>query len=240
MRIIAHRGMSARAPENTRAALRGAMRCGADGAEIDIRLTRDGEIVLLHDETVDRTSNITGRVADLTWQTLARADAGSWFDPAFAGEGVPRLADVLGEWPAGRRLFIELKVGTPLLAPLAAVLERHRGKDLILLGFDPDLMAAAVKAVPGWPVHVDLEAPPEAEDRWLSQQICRAGAAGWGGLSFGVAAGWQSHWPRVLHEAGLECAAWTVDDIAVARRLRDDGVDALMTNDPACLLRGLA
>lgn len=86
MMILAHRGASAYAPENTLAAFYKAVELGANGLELDLRAARDGEIVVIHDATVDRTTNGTGPVADYTWDELQRLDAGSWFSDAYAGE----------------------------------------------------------------------------------------------------------------------------------------------------------
>ena len=107
--ISAHRGFAAVAPENTLAALELAWRAGATVAEIDVQLTRDGHVVLMHDRSVARTTNGSGFVADLTRAELQALDAGAWFDRKFAGERVPTLADVLN-WSGGRLGFlIELK-----------------------------------------------------------------------------------------------------------------------------------
>lgn len=93
--IIAHRGASAEAPENTRAAIELAAELGARWVEIDVQLTADDELVVIHDATVDRTTDGTGAVLDLTLAQLRELDAGSWFDPAFAGQRIPTLDDVV-------------------------------------------------------------------------------------------------------------------------------------------------
>ena len=108
--VIGHRGAAGLAPENTLAALHKAHAVGCRWVEIDLRLTADGALVLLHDERIDRTTNGRGRVARLPWAALQRYDAGGWFDPAFAGEPVPSLAEaiaVLGECGLGAN--VELK-----------------------------------------------------------------------------------------------------------------------------------
>ena len=99
---IAHRGFSAAAPENTSVAVRKGMAVGADGCEFDVRLSRDGVVVLMHDATVDRTTDGTGRVAELTLADLRRLDAGSWKDAEFRGERVPTLGEALSMMPRNR------------------------------------------------------------------------------------------------------------------------------------------
>jgi glycerophosphoryl diester phosphodiesterase len=108
--VIGHRGASAYAPENTLASFALAMELRADWFELDCTLTKDGEVIVIHDETVDRTTNAKGNVADLTLAELKRLDAGSWKDPKFAGERLPTLAEALD---LARRLhigvYIEIK-----------------------------------------------------------------------------------------------------------------------------------
>jgi glycerophosphoryl diester phosphodiesterase len=94
-RVIAHRGFSGVAPENTLVAIRRGIEIGADMAEIDVTLSKDGYVVVIHDETLDRTTNGTGPVSDATLEELQRLDAGSWFAPEFAGEKIPTLGEVL-------------------------------------------------------------------------------------------------------------------------------------------------
>ena len=95
MELFAHRGVSGEAPENTLAAFKAAAESGAHGIELDVQLTKDGQIVVIHDETIDRTTNGTGYVKDLTWEQLRTYDAGSWFHPSFKGESIPSLEEVL-------------------------------------------------------------------------------------------------------------------------------------------------
>lgn len=119
--IIAHRGASANAPENTIASFRRAIEIGADGVELDVRLSKDGVPVVVHDATLQRTAGLNDRVADLTAEKLSRVDAGSWFNasyprlarPEYAREGIPSLRTVLRllekmEGP----IYIEMKCGT--------------------------------------------------------------------------------------------------------------------------------
>lgn len=110
--VIAHRGARRTHPENTMAAFEAAASLGADGIEFDVQLARDGTPVVMHDETVDRTTDGTGRVDELTAIELARLDAGGWLGQEFAGEGVPFLLEVL-EWARGNALtlHVELKDG---------------------------------------------------------------------------------------------------------------------------------
>src|SRR5689334_5561196 len=130
MLILAHRGASGYAPENTWPAFELAREMGAGGIETDIQLTSDGVLVLVHDTNLDRTSDGSGPVADLTWDELERLDAGSWLDSRFAGQRIVRL-DAFLDWCfpdplAASDLVICLEVKAPLAAdPIVAVLSNY-------------------------------------------------------------------------------------------------------------------
>lgn len=111
--VVCHKGANAVAPENTYAAAQQAIDWGADTVEVDIWTSRDGEMVLMHDETVDRTTDGSGYVLGLTAKEMAALDAGSWFGPAFAGERIPLLREFL-PWIKGRaRVFLDVKFAHP-------------------------------------------------------------------------------------------------------------------------------
>ncbi len=157
--VSAHRGDSANAPENTLAALEAAWRAGADMAEIDVQLTRDGQIVLMHDRTVDRTTTGRGYVKDLTLAELRALDAGSRFTPRFRGERVPTLRDVL-EWARGRlALLVELKNlpfrDLPLVDRTLDLVEEMGVEDgVVLAGFDHPMLREIHRRRPGWPLEM--------------------------------------------------------------------------------------
>ena len=127
MRVIAHRGASGYAPENTAAAFAKAIAMGADAIETDVRLSADGELVLIHDATVTRTTDGRGPVADHTLAELRALDAGRWFSDAFAGERVPTLAelieDVAPRIPVGLEIKDRAATGPTIAAIRAAGIE---------------------------------------------------------------------------------------------------------------------
>ncbi len=131
--LVGHRGASAMAPENTMVSFERALADGADALEMDVWISADGHAVVIHDETVDRTTDGTGKVKDMSLADLRKLDAGSWFDPQFAGEKIPTLDEVLG-WAAGKlRLILELKYSyddasfDPELAPVVVkLIQEHR------------------------------------------------------------------------------------------------------------------
>ncbi len=140
-RVIAHRGFSGRAPENTLAAIREAILIGADMAEIDVTLSSDGEIVVIHDETLDRTTSGTGEVSRFTLSELQAMDAGSWFSQQFAGERIPTLEEVLETVDGEILLNIEIKseaVERGIAADVvAAVLKSGMIDQIVISSFSP-------------------------------------------------------------------------------------------------------
>jgi glycerophosphoryl diester phosphodiesterase len=160
-RTIGHRGCAAHAPENTLAAIREASRRGITWVEIDVCVLRDNTPVIIHDDSIDRTTSGKGRLADLEWNQVAGLDAGSWFNPKFAGERVPRLDDALSEVQRlGLGLNLELKVhdgeGTRLVDAILPYLH-HSGisRDAILVSsFDHAALGALHAAAPSFAIGV--------------------------------------------------------------------------------------
>jgi len=143
--VVAHRGASRRAPENTLEAFRLAVELGADAVELDVHLTSDGQLAVIHDETLQRTTGRPGRVADMTMDAIREADAGGTFSPAaeehpFAGRGltVPTLAEVLDWLPADIGLVVEIKPRAAADAVVAAVSDHAARSDdrLTVISFD--------------------------------------------------------------------------------------------------------
>lgn len=239
MEIIAHRGASAGAPENTLAAARLAWSEGADALEGDVRLSADGEPVLLHDADLARVSR--GRcqvpVSLLDREGLAEVDVGSHLDPAFASERVPTLAQWLATVPPGRRVFVELKCGVAAVAAVVRVLgwSRLAPSQVVVIAFDLEVAERAKAMLSrcevGWLVGRDEagRVPP------LDEVISRACAAGVDALDL------EDGWPvdevvaRRVRDAGLKLYVWTVDDPARARELAALGIDGLTTNRPGGL-----
>ncbi|MGM7703123.1 glycerophosphodiester phosphodiesterase [Pseudalkalibacillus sp. Hm43] len=113
--VVAHRGAAGYAPENTMAAFDKAVEMDSDYIELDVQMSKDGELVVIHDTTVDRTTDGTGKVGELTYAELRALDAGSWFAPEFKGEHLPTLGEVLDEYRGKTNFLIELKA--PSLYP---------------------------------------------------------------------------------------------------------------------------
>lgn len=145
--IVCHRGACLSAPENTFASLAGAIKLGAEVVEFDIRTSRDGILYVIHDETVDRTTDGSGRVADMTSTEIDRLDAGSWFGDNFVGERVPRLSDFLDGCVGKIGIYAEIKQADPALVRDMLV-ERGLLADAWTFSFDQSIRAETRANVP--------------------------------------------------------------------------------------------
>jgi glycerophosphoryl diester phosphodiesterase len=144
--IIAHRGAAGHAPENTLAAVRRAVEMHADAVEIDVRQTRDSQIVAMHDEDVNRTTNGNGYIGDLTLQELKQLDAGTWFSTNYKDERVPTLQEVIDVLDSTTMLIVELKEGTETSPDIEQrvvdiVKNNHLGQRVILKSFDREVLS---------------------------------------------------------------------------------------------------
>jgi glycerophosphoryl diester phosphodiesterase len=244
MEIIAHRGASADAPENTRAAFRLAWQQNADAIELDIHRTADGKIAVIHDDSTKRTAAAKGKVADIPLSALQKLDAGSWKGAAWKGEPIPSLDEVLAIIPAGKRVFIEIKCGPDVLQELSRVIAASPCKpdQLDIIGFGYETMKLAKSLLPKHKVH--WIAKPAKYSRGTkptaAELIAKARAAGLDGLDldhrFAINAGFVSS----VHKAGLKCYVWTVDSPEIARHLQSAGVDGITTNRPGFLRQQLS
>jgi len=228
--ICAHRGNSAYFPENTLVALRSACDIGVPMAEIDVHRTADGHIVVMHDATVDRTTNGTGMVADLTLEQIRALDAGSWKSPEFAGEKVPTLAEAL-ELCHKHGMVLCIEVKQEGIAPDVARTIDDCGmvNGVVVISFSFDTVVAMRDLRPamatGW---LTAQIDPSAVD----QMIARCLAHGIPVISayHGVVT------PKVVERCrlrGVTLYAWTIDEVAQVRRYAEMGVDVIASNRPA-------
>lgn len=155
MHIIGHRGASAYAPENTFAAFEKARKLGADFIELDVQLTKDGELAVIHDDKVDRTTNGTGFVRHFTMKELKKLDAGSWFSPSFQGEKIPKLEDVLHKYHKKIGLLIEIKSSRTqpgVEQAIGRLIERYGfSNNTIVQSFDADAIMTLHNLYPSIP-----------------------------------------------------------------------------------------
>ena len=223
--VIAHRGNSAGAPENTLAAIRSAVELGADGIEIDVRATADGRLVVMHDSSVRRTTSGSGQVDGLTLKQLRALDAGSWFGEGFRGERVPTLEEAIA---ASRktRLFIELKVDG-IQEEVVRLVRAGKATKRVVVTARNDQWLKRVK---------ELEPRIAVGHILLFSLFEPLGAHGDMDylLPFWFFMG--GSFVRKAHKAGLKVVPWTVNDTNTASRLAGDGADGVMTDKPAACM----
>lgn len=240
--IIGHRGASREAPENTLASFALAFAQGADGVEADFRLTRDGEIVCLHDDSTARTAGVDLKVEEVTLSELRRLELGGWKGAEWTGERIPTLKEVLGALPEGKLLFVELKSGAEIVAALATVLAESAvpAGQIRFLSFDAGLIGLVKERLPGyracWLTDYRFRGVwrPSRAEVLATLQACGAD-----GLASRDRTILDAALVDALRERRMEIHVWTVDAAAAARRLVELGVDSIMTNRPGWLRRAI-
>lgn len=244
LEIVAHRGFSARAPENTVAAFELAWLHQADTCELDLYLTADGEIAVLHDKDTKRTTGVAALVKERTLAELQKLDAGSWKDAAYKGERIPSLAEALATLPEGRRrFFLEVKCGPEVVPVLARQLEawKPRAAQLCIIAFDRQVAQESKKAMPWIKVYrLSSETTKDKKPVDLAQLIADTKADGLDGLDLSQKWNWNEALVRQVRAAGLELHVWTVNKPEDARRFAKLGVDGITTDDPVMLREALA
>jgi glycerophosphoryl diester phosphodiesterase len=224
--IFGHRGASGYAPENTLAAFDRALDLGADGIETDVRITRDGVLVGLHDASVNRTTDGNGRIAQMDWSEVARLDAGSWYGTAFEGERVPRVDEILDRYVGRLELVLELKVdaaGQPLV-DLLNRRELAQNRTLRVIGFSWSTIQAVARALPQLKIgfvtfHLNAELIRKVAGSAVSELWPEVGAL-------------ESVLVQQAHEAGLTVATWGVRSRQQVARSVQAGVDAITLDCP--------
>lgn len=240
--LIAHRGAADSAPENTLAAIRKALDSPAEYIEIDIHQTLDHQVVVMHDATVDRTTNGKGKIADLTLAQLRQLDAGSWYDPSFGQEKVPTLEEVLSLVNGKKKLLIEIKKGDDFYAGIEdkalELIEKHRARDwTVIQSFYDEVLNKVWKSqyqvithklligkLPWLPVYFDHRL------RWGSLDKYYRAAA------INVHRHFASRaFIRHVHHKGFKTYVWTVDEPGEINKLTERGADGVISNTVAHL-----
>jgi len=230
--LLGHRGAAAEAPANTVPAFHRAMEAGAEGVELDVHLTRDGHVVVIHDDTVRAVTGAPGRVREMDLAAIQQLDAGSYFGPAFAGVRIPTLDEVLGAVGPTAVVNIELK-GTRVASEglereVVRTVHAHRMEDRVIASsFNPFRLWRLRSLDPRIPramLH-GPQAPAFVRGLW-SLPLVQPDAL-------------HPHYSMVneaymarARQWGVRVNVWTVDDPTEARRLVHLGVDAIITNDP--------
>jgi glycerophosphoryl diester phosphodiesterase len=235
--IFGHRGASAYAPMNTLPAFELAVKQGADGIELDVHRTRDGHAVVIHDFTVDATTNGTGTVTEMTLEQLKAVDAGARFGPEFSGTQIPTLPEVFEV--VGRRLYVNVEIKSLSLetdgveqAVADAILRADLKERVIVSSFNPLTLIRFRQILPDVPLGF-LHAPNVP--RLPSEMIAKLTYE----LDHPFHEMIDSDYVAQMHQSGTRINTWTVNDPARALELRALGVDLLITDTPDVIREAL-
>ena len=234
-RVIAHRGFSGAAPENTMAAFGKAIEIGADMIELDVLLTSDGELIVIHDDTVDRTTGGEGRVASFTLEEIRRLDAGSWFSPEFSSERLPTLAEVLDLVRGKILLNVEIKTEAVTDRTEGGIVEKvvrlvnemgMRG-EVVISSFDARAVRQARE------LDATFRTAVLYNDNAQSGQSPAAIVRDLDANGFNMSRRQvDADIVKECHAAGFPVAVYTVNDLETMKEMIGIGVDALFTNQP--------
>lgn len=247
--FIAHRGASHEAPENTIAAFNLAWQEDADGIEGDFYLTKDGEIVCVHDDTTKRTAGQNMKVAEATLAELRQLDAGSWKGDRWRGARIPTIEDVLATVPEGRKVFVEIKCGPEILPALKKALAECKLQpgQTVIISFDTKVIAETKRQIPElkalWLTGFKTDkntgvVSPSAKE--IVATLEKIGADGVHCQSHTIV---DQQFMKTLQTAHKEVHIWTVDDVVTAKRIVQLGADSITSNRAGWLkqqLRGKA
>lgn len=237
--IFAHRGDFAHAPENTLPAFEQALQKGADGIELDVKLTSDGQVIVIHDTTIDRTTNGKGRVAAFALDEIRKLDAGKWFNEKYIGTKIPLLEEVFDLIGKDKLINIELtNYSTPrddLVIKVCDLIKRHNNhKQIIFSSFFSSNLKIAAQILPEIP-------------RGL---LAMPGLVGLWARSFGFMFGdYQALHPHIsnaskeqvqrVHRLKRRVHVWTANTVEEVTKLKDWGVDGIFTDDPEMAVQAI-
>ncbi|MGB9154246.1 MAG: glycerophosphodiester phosphodiesterase [Alphaproteobacteria bacterium] len=237
--VIAHRGARNRAPENTMASFKAAYEDGAKWIETDVKLTSDGVPILMHDDTLNRTTNGQGCVADMDWDDMQNLDAGGWYSPAFRGTRVPTLAELLSfAYDTGLRLNLELKPcpGRAQATAMVALIEAAKlwpdtAPDPLISSFDVESLTIAAQLHPGWPRGLLLD---EWRDDW--REVVSLTQATTVNMNAAIVTPERI---ALLREAQKPILVYTVNDATQAKTLLQSGIQAVFSDNPGDIIKAL-
>lgn len=230
MKIIAHRGASGYAPENTRASILEGLKRGCDGFEVDVQLTKDNKVVVFHDWSLERTSNGNGFLKEKTLGQLKTLDIGNWFSKEFKGEKVLTLEELLGIIPEEKLLNIEIKVRhgeiNQIEEKVLEILERHAriNSNIIISSFDHRIIKKIKETKPEIQVGLLITAGLLNMKNYISNFDLYSVHCGGEFISkINV---------EELKNNNIKIYAWTVNTVEEAKTLDSFGVDGIITNYP--------
>jgi glycerophosphoryl diester phosphodiesterase len=236
--VVAHRGASGAAPENTMAAFERAVEMGADMIELDVHATEDGHIVVIHDAVLNRTTrgDVRGSVVWFTLEEIKTLDAGSWKGTEFAGEEIPTLHEVLSAFKGRTRVLIEIKGKNIEDKVVDVIRETGTEEDVVIQSFDVEAVRRCRELLPEVPAGVLFSAPLLFGRSSFNDKVI---ATALDVKADFVAVGHKAATPELValaRENGLDVFVWTVNSKKDMANMIDVGVDGIITNHPDVLI----
>lgn len=236
--VVAHRGASGVAPENTMAAFERAVEMGADMIELDVHATKDGQIVVIHDAVLNRTTtgNARGSVVWFTLDELNTLDAGSWKGTEFAGEKIPTLQEVLSAFKGRTKVLIEIKAKNIEDKIVEIIRETGTEDDVVIQSFDAEAVRRCRDLLPEVPAGVLFSAPLLFGRSSFGEKVISAALdvnADFVAVGFGAA---TPELVSMARENGLGVFVWTVNRAKDMTSMIEVGVDGIITNHPDVLI----
>ena len=243
--IIAHRGASNDAPENTLPAVLLGWERGADAVEIDIHQTQDGRIVAFHDRDAVRITGHEGLIAEMQFQELRKLDAGQWKDPSWKGTRIPLLEEVLDTVPVGKTLVIEIKCPSSVLPELERVLVSRGNRQMVIfIAFDYETIVATKKRFPDrkayWLYSFSTREDQHYGIQSISDLVKRVEQGKLDGLDVRYSNPQVAELVQLLQKIDKKLYVYTVNDPDEARNLQKMGVAGITTDRPGFLRTVLA
>ena len=225
---IAHRGASRIAPENTLAAFKEAIEIGVDAVELDLQGTADEQVVVIHDASLDRTTDQSGQIKETSLETIKQADAGTWFDPKFAGESVPTLAEALVSIADNAIALLEIKDVSITKSVVRIVQNMDMVEQSVIISFHSSAIQTVRSLEPRLPTGYIIGSKENIEPIQLCQQLSLLGSSLLNVDHRLV----TEDFIYEIRRRGITLWCWTVDDIDRMRELQELGIQGITSNRP--------
>ena len=238
--VIGHRGASTEAPENTLVANDLAFQQKADGIEVDVRLTKDKQLVCMHDKSAFRTAGKKNLIKESTLNQLKSLDVGKWKGEKWSGEAIPSLHEVLSEMPLDKKIYIEVKEGIETIDPLIEDIQKNKldPKYISIISFHQEVVKRVKQAMESLTVNflIAFSSPKEFLDEEVLLKLLEFNLDGVGAESHSRL---SRNFVELISEKNKKVHVWTVDDIKQAKKYKEMGLSSITTNVPGLIKSAL-
>ena len=238
--VIGHRGASTEAPENTLAANDLAFQQKADGVEVDVRLTKDNQLVCMHDKSAFRTAGKKNLIKESTLNQLKSLDVGKWKGEKWSGEAIPSLHEVLSEMPLDKKIFIDVKEGIETIDPLIEDIQKNKldPKYISIISFHQEVVKRVKQAMESLTVNflIAFSSPKEFLDEEVLLKLLEFNLDGVGAENHSRL---SRNFVELISEKNKKVHVWTVDDINQAKKYKEMGLSSITTNVPGLIKSAL-